>query len=62
MLEFILNTMTNARFPFKDRSNAPADWKGSWILGLTSRAENKGFSRKHHLFSVVSGNYAKTVI
>lgn len=25
------------------------DWKGRWILGLTSRAKSKGFSGKHYL-------------
>lgn len=32
------------------RSHSAADWKGKWILGLTSRAINNGFSGEHYLF------------
>lgn len=32
------------------RQNQPKDWKNLWILGLTSRAADKGFHGDHYLF------------
>lgn len=32
------------------RNHIAEDWKGNWIVGLTSRAINKGFASKHYLF------------
>jgi hypothetical protein len=31
------------------QNHIPEEWKGCWILGLTSRAKNKGFNGKHYL-------------
>lgn len=32
------------------RNHIAADWKGKWILGVTSRAIKNGFSKEHYLF------------
>lgn len=32
------------------RQNRAGSWKGQWIIGLTSRARNNGFSGEHYLF------------
>lgn len=32
------------------QNHVPHDWKGRWILGLTSRAAKQDFSGKHYLF------------
>ena len=32
------------------QSRTPEEWRGLWVLGLTSRAKNNGFSSEHYLF------------
>ena len=40
------------------QSYIPKDWKGRWILGLTSRAMKKGFSGEHYLFYLMKVSQA----
>lgn len=40
------------------RQNRAENWKGQWILGLTSRAANKGFNGEHYLLYLMKVDQA----
>lgn len=47
-LEGSLATLCTCKHSMR-QNHSSADWKGLWIIGLTSRAANKGFSGEHYL-------------
>jgi hypothetical protein len=40
------------------QSRTPEEWRGRWVLGLTSRAKNNGFGGEHYLFYLMRVEYA----